>query len=254
MRLSELCWPEAAAVLKRDPVVILPMGTQEVHGRHLPLSTDMLAPDRVVALIEQKRPDVLILPSLPQGNCESQTEFPGTLSLGPELLYRVLMNIFTSLQKHGARRFMAVNGHGPNAGPLDRAGLALARRGARLMEFNWWRCVWDMNPAWKGGHGGGQETAAILAIDERLVKRENFEAVVPAGIAPHMPAAGWDDVVYGGVHVPVPRPDIRVTENGWLGEDPPEAATKEWGERMLAAAAEWGAELIDAFQKLSLEA
>jgi creatinine amidohydrolase/Fe(II)-dependent formamide hydrolase-like protein len=52
----------------------------------------------------------------------------------------------------------------------------------------------------------------------------------------------------------VPRPDIRVTENGWLGEDPPEAATKEWGEEMLAAAAQWGAELIDAFQKLSLEA
>jgi creatinine amidohydrolase len=134
MRLSELCWPEAAAVLKRDPVVILPIGTQEVHGKHLPLSTDMLAPDRVVELMERMRPDVLILPSLPQGNCESQTEFPGTLSLGPELMYRVLMDIFTSLQKHGARRFIAVNGHGPNAGPLDCAGLALARRGARLMS------------------------------------------------------------------------------------------------------------------------
>jgi creatinine amidohydrolase len=67
------------------------------------------------------------------------------------------------------------------------------------MEFNWWRCVWDMNPAWKGGHGGGQETAAILAIDERLVKRESFEAVVPKGIAPHMPAAAgttWYTAAY----------------------------------------------------------
>lgn len=254
MRLANLTWPEADKVLKNDPIVVLPMGTQEVHGRHLPLGTDMLAPDRVVALMEEKRPDVLILPSLPQGDCDTQMEFPGNLSLGPKLLYRVLSAIFGSLYRQGARRFVAVNGHGPNARALDRVGLDLYRQGARLAELNWWRYVWDIDPAWKGGHGGGQETAAILAIDEALVTRENFEPVKRFGIAPEMPAGGWDDVVFRGVHVPVPRPDIYVTDNGWLGDDPLETATKEWGQSMLAAAADWAVDFIDVFQKIKLEA
>ena len=254
MRLADLPWPEAEAVLKRDPVVLLPMGTQEVHGKHLPLGTDMLAPNRVLDLIEQKRPDVLILPSLPQGNCDTQTEFPGTLSLGPELLYRTLDELFACLYRHGARRFAAVNGHGPNVAALDRVGLALWRKGARLAELNWWRYVWDIDPGWKGGHGGGQETAAILAIDERLVKRENYEESKACGIAPDMPASGWDNVVFRGVSVPVPRPDIRVTENGWLGNDPLESATAAWGETMLEAAANWAVEFIDVFRQMKLEA
>ncbi|MDD3213132.1 MAG: creatininase family protein [Eubacteriales bacterium] len=254
MRLETLCWPDAEAVLARDPVVILPMGTLEVHGRHLPLNTDMLAPDRVVTLIEQKRPEVLILPSLPVGECDSQTEFPGTISLGPELLYEVLHRIFFSLYRHGARRFIALNGHGPNVRPLDRVGLDLARAGARLAELNWWRYVWDLNPAWKGGHGGGQETAAILAIDSSLVNKQNYEAAKMEGLSPEFPASGWDTVAFRGVNVPVPRPDIRVTDNGWLGGDPLETATAEWGETMLAAAADWAADFIDAYQKISLEA
>ena len=102
MRLANLCWPDAAAVLARDPVVLLPMGTLEVHGRHLPLNTDMLAPDCVADRIEALCPEVLILPPLPIGECDSQTEFPGTISLGPKLLYEVLHKIFFSLYRHGA--------------------------------------------------------------------------------------------------------------------------------------------------------
>ena len=254
MRLANLCWPDAAAVLARDPVVLLPMGTLEVHGRHLPLNTDMLAPDCVADRIERLCPEVLILPPLPIGECDSQTEFPGTISLGPKLLYEVLHKIFFSLYRHGARRFIALNGHGPNIGALDRVGIDLSRAGARLAELNWWRYVWDLNPAWKGGHGGGQETAAILAIDGNLVKKENYEPAKMAGISPEMPATGWVDVSFHGVNVPVPRQDILVTDNGWLGCDPLETATAEWGERMLAAAADWAAEFMNAYQKITWEA
>ena len=62
MRLARLNWPQAERVLQSDPVVILPVGTAEQHGRHLPLGTDMLAPEAVCDRIEQRDPDVLILP------------------------------------------------------------------------------------------------------------------------------------------------------------------------------------------------
>ena len=146
MRLARLTWPQAERVLQSDPVVILPVGTAEQHGRHLPLGTDMLAPEAVCDRIEQRDPDVLILPGWSYGQCDSQTEFPGTISLGPQLLYEVVMKIFTGLMRHGARRFIALNGHGPNCGPIERTALELSRRGAMLAELNWWRYVWDAHP------------------------------------------------------------------------------------------------------------
>ena len=252
MRLANLTWPRAERVLAADPVVILPIGTAEQHGRHLPLGTDMLAPEAICDLIEARDPNVLILPSWSYGQCDSQTEFPGTISLGPELLYRVVMKIFTGLMAHGARRFIALNGHGPNCGPIERAALELSRQGAMLAELNWWRYVWDLNPAWRGGHAGGQETAAILAIDPDWVDRSAFEPARMRGISADMPASGWDSVNYKGVNIPVPRLDVDVTDNGWLGPDPLETATPEWGREMLAAAADWAVDFIGAYRRVEL--
>ena len=252
MRLARLTWPAAERVLKNDPVVILPIGTAEQHGRHLPLGTDMLAPDAVCALIEEKDPDVLLLPSWSYGQCDSQTEFPGTISLGPKLLYQVVMKVFSDLMAHGARRFIALNGHGPNCGPIERAALELYRRGALVAELNWWRYVWDIDASWRGGHAGGQETAAILAIAPDLVDKSAFESAKMRGISDDMPASGWDTVRFRGVDVPVPRLDVDVTDNGWLGPDPLESANAEWGGKMLAAAADWAVDFIAAFRRIPL--
>ena len=139
MRLANLTWPQAEKVLAQDPVVIFPIGTAEQHGRHLPLGTDMIAPEYIADRIEAMEPDVLILPSWSYGQCDSQTEFPGTISLGPQLLYEVIYKVFSGLMKHGARRLIALNGHGPNTGPIERAALELRRRGASLACLNWWR-------------------------------------------------------------------------------------------------------------------
>ena len=252
MRLVNLTWPRAEQVLANDPVVILPIGTAEQHGRHLPLGTDMLAPEAVCDLIEAKDPEVLILPSWSYGQCDSQTEFPGTISLGPQLLYEVVMKIFTGLMRHGARRFIALNGHGPNCGPIERTALELSRRGAMLAELNWWRYVWDLNSAWRGGHAGGQETAAILAINPDWVDRSAFEPAKMQGVGEELPASGWDCVQYKGVDIPVPRLDVDVTDNGWLGPDHLETATSEWGEQMLDAAADWDVDFIEAYRKIKM--
>lgn len=252
MRLANLTWPQAEKAFAADPVVILPIGTAEQHGRHLPLGTDMMAPDSICDLIEARDPDVLILPSWSYGQCDSQTEFPGTISLGPQLLYEVVLKIFSGLMAHGARRFIALNGHGPNCGPIERAALELCRRGAMVAELNWWRYVWDLDPSWRGGHGGGQETAAILAIRPESVDRAAFEPARMRGISEEMPASGWDSVRYRGVDIPVPRLDCDVTDNGWLGPDPLETATEEWGRKMLTAAADWAADFIAAYRKTEL--
>ena len=113
--------------------------------------------------------------------------------------------------------------------------------------------MWDLNPGWRGGHAGGQETAAILAIDPALVDRDAFEPARMRGISAEMPASGWDSVRYKGVDIPVPRLDGDVTDNGWIGPDHPALATEQWGQEMLQAAADFTARFVKAFEKAQLK-
>ena len=112
------------------------------------------------------------------------------------------------------------------------------------------------------GMGGGTGTGAAPVVAEVahdlgiltvgiVTKPFAFEALFDRmrGISPEMPASGWDNVLYKGVNIPVPRLDVDVTDNGWLGPDPLETATPEWGREMLEAAAKWAVDFIGAFRK-----
>ena len=57
---------------------------------------------------------------------------------------------------------------------IERLGMEFEDKGCLVAMLNWWLMAWDMNPAWKGGHGGGEETAAILGIDPSLVDKSEI--------------------------------------------------------------------------------
>ena len=243
MRLSELTWPQAEKYFAAHDTVIIGVGSIECHGRHMPLGTDTIIPDFLLEQMEQ-RTDALICPTIPYGATEYLGDFPGTVNLGPELLYQVLSRVCSELYRHGARRFVILNGHGGNR----------QRRGALLAMLNWWLMAWDLNPAWKGGHGGGEETAAILGIKPELVDRSELHA--PAALrdlTDELHATGMRTVRYKGVEVDIPRVTASVTDNGWVGPDHPETATEQWGRDMLRASADYIVDFIGEFQKIDLE-
>ena len=253
MRLEHLTWPQAEAYFKTHDTVILPIGSIECHGRHMPLGTDALIPARLLELLEPQCPDTLIAPLLPYGACDSQTDFPGTISLGHDVLYQVLTKITQHLYNAGARHFVVLNGHGGNIPILDRVALDLQKQGCLLAQINWWRMVWDLNPAWTGGHGGGEETAAILAIDPNLVDRAAIADMELKPVSDELPASGFSTVKFEGVDIPVPRRVTDVTDNGWIGPDHPALATEQWGQEMLQAAADFTARFVKAFEKAPLK-
>ncbi|MFQ8840195.1 MAG: creatininase family protein [Clostridium fessum] len=93
--------------------------------------------------------------------------------------------VFLSLYRHGARKFVFLNGHGGgNIKMIERLGMEFEDKGCLVAMLNWWLMAWDMNPAWKGGHGGGRRTAAILGIDPSLVdkERDRWRASVQASV------------------------------------------------------------------------
>lgn len=251
MRLQNTTWPHVQDYFQKNDTVILGVGSCECHGTHLPLGTDALVPDHIIQLIEQKT-EVLIAPTIPYGSCDYFSEFPGTVTLGTECLHKVLMHIEESLFNAGARRFVIINGHGGNIPAIEMAAYEMSKKGALTAIMNWWQMAGSFDTAWRGGHAGGQETAAIMAIDPKMV---DWSAVRDGGIADlsdQIKATGLKTVSFKGIEVIVPRNVADVSDNGWIGPDHPDIATQEWGTKMLHIIADYIVEFIDAFKDAEL--
>lgn len=252
MRIERMNWVEAEAYFKQNDIILLTVGSIECHGKHLPLGTDTLIPEKILELLEPKT-EVAIAPVLPYGACDSQTDYPGTVSLGHDVLYAVMSKITQGFRAHGARRFVVLNGHGGNIPVLDRVALDLYRQGCMLAEMNWWLMAWELNPAWKGGHGGGEETAGVLAVDPKLVDWSLVEDMRLKDASDEFKAKGFKTIEFKGVEIPLVRPVTEISDNGWIGPDHPRTATEEWGRDMLEACASYIAEFMDAFRRVPLK-
>ena len=257
MRLANLTWPKAQEYFEKNDMVLISIGSIECHGRHMPLGTDTLIPDHLLEMIEQKS-DVLIAPTIPYGACQSLAPYPGTIDIDNEVLYQFCRQIFLSLYRHGARKFVFLNGHGGNMKMIERLGLEFEDKGCLVAMLNWWLMAWDMNPAWKGGHGGGEETAAVMGIDPALIHTEYLEEGegIRNDVSDELPSASWMDVNFKGGSVTIPRPIRSITDNGWLTHgmsiDPPTKATQAWGVEMLNTMAEYMRDFTVAFDKVAL--
>ena len=121
MKLAELTWADVEA-LDREIVVVIPTGSLEQHGRHLPLFTDSLLATAVAEAVEREIPgEVLLTPTLWLGASGHHLRFPGTLSASFETYEGAVNDVVESLLPHGFRKFVALNGHGGNTSPNDVA-------------------------------------------------------------------------------------------------------------------------------------
>lgn len=251
MKLQHATWPQVQAYFQTSDTVIIGVGSCENHGMHMPLGTDALVPEKLIEMIEA-RTHVLCAPVLPFGSCEYFTGFPGTVSLGDDILRSVLGRIADGLYTAGARHFVFVNGHGGNIPAIEAVCYALSKKGAIGAVMNWWSMAGSFDPGWAGGHGGGQETAAILYINPDWVDRSAMAPGDIAPVAPQIQAVTLKNAQFKGVQIPVPRDARSICRNGWVGPDDVHAATAEWGEKMLTTIADYIAEFIEAFQDAPL--
>ena len=244
MFLAKMNYLEVEEYLKKSDTIVIPVGSLENHGKHMPLGTDTMIPDKIAELLDE-RSDLLIAPTINYGATDDLVGFAGTVSLGVEGLISLLRTICDQFYRYGFRHFMILNGHGGNTAAIQAVGMHLYRKGAYLANLNWWLMAGQINPDWAGGHGGGEETAGVMAVDPGLIKKEYLE--LPEGIrddvSAEIPTGAWTNVQYKGVAVTIPREIKDITDNGWLAHafknDPPTKATPEWGNEMLSAVADY---------------
>lgn len=128
MILRDLTWTDVRD-LSRSPVVLIPTGSLEQHGPHLPLFTDSILATAVAEEVERRLPDkVLLTPTLWLGASGHHLAFPGTLSASFEGYIAAVTAVVESLLPHGFHRFYVLNGHGGNTSPNDVAMRALKAR------------------------------------------------------------------------------------------------------------------------------
>jgi len=168
--------------------VILPLGSLESHGPHLPFATDTLTAYQIALEVAARVPGTAVLPPLNYGMSEYYKEFPFTVSLQPETEIAIIRDILESVYREGIRRVFIMNGHDGNIPSIEIAArqVKVAHPDFMIVGLDaWWNTLLPLLPAgffevWNGlGHGGEGELSISLALFPELCQPEHAKGVVP---------------------------------------------------------------------------
>lgn len=203
--LADQVWPGVDA----DAVLLIPLGSTEQHGPHLPLDTDTKIAQAVADRAAAKT-DAVVAPTLPYGASGEHAGFAGTLSMGTEALRHVMIELVRSASLT-FNKIVFVNGHGGNHPAMTSAVEQMVTEGHDVTA--WW-------PRLPGGdaHAGRTETSLMLAIDPGSVRIDLAEPGNTNPLAELLP-----DLRAGGV--------VAASANGVLGD--PTGASAAEGARLL---------------------
>lgn len=250
VRIQDLSWPDVESYIKEadNPTAIVPIGSTEQHGPHLPLGVDAYQAIDVAEEIG-KRANVLVAPPIWYGDADHHLAFAGTISLSSETVVAVLSDIYESLLTHGFENIITVNGHRlANLPAMDvaakqtkddwpdsvLAGIDLVKIGVRIHNE-----LRDGDPE-DGMHGGEFETSFMLYHHPDLVDEDEF---VPETHEGWTRFASSDFVsIDDSVSLASSRHDWGDDDLGHHG-DPTQASPKK-GEQLFEAIVDNGVEFI----------
>ena len=176
--IENYTWKDARRIFKKSKVALIPVGSTEQHGPHLPLGTDFLTAQGLAQSVAN-RAAVVCTPVVPVGVSSHHRQFWGTLWVSPEIFRGYLYEIALSLGYHGKRRIIFVNGHGGNSSSLLEVCRKLKFEGIYSVLYEWWTAplVVELQKRLfksNGGHADAIETAIMLAIQPQLVKSDRI--------------------------------------------------------------------------------
>jgi creatinine amidohydrolase len=249
MRLADLTWPEVRALNFDRMIVLLPTGSFEQHGHHLPFTTDTDIVSAIAERLEQRFPEtVLLVPTLWPGLSTHHMHFPGTMDVVQNHYIDLVTDLGKSIASMGATRCFILNGHGGNDTPLRAVlrELKTAVPQTRFVFASYWTLAAAELKAVREsamggmGHACEMETSIMLHLHPDRVKMDRAKRDGPT----HTDVYRKADMQYG-------RPVFfvnefhEVTQTGVDGH--PHLATAEKGKRFLDGVVDAVGRFVEAY-------
>jgi creatinine amidohydrolase len=238
MRWEELSVPEIEQLDRDRTVLLLPAGSVEQHGRHMPVGSDtMIAMSVCRAAADRLAGQVAVLPPPWYGYSPHHMRFAGTVTLRAETFLAVIEDIVASVVAHGFRRFVVLNGHGGNSALMDVLAATLGHRfygQARIATLTYFQfasaAIAKLRKSKSGGmgHACEFETSMMQHIRPELVKIDRAKVTYPDPGSAYLSTD-----LLGGSRVRVYHDFGDLSESGTFGD--PSLASPEAGARFHAA-------------------
>ena len=176
--MEEMSWPQVKKAMESGyKTVIIPVGSIEQHGPHLPLGTDYLRGYPVSREIAQRIGKTLVGPTVRPALSEHHMRFPGTVTLRPETFRMVMEDYVDCYVRHGFKNIIIINIHGGNAKALESFAKENADKypGVKIVYppmgnvLNRSSEEENVPPNISGKHSGHMETSTILAFYPQFV-------------------------------------------------------------------------------------
>jgi creatinine amidohydrolase len=255
---SDLTWPEVNDAVRQKKVILLPVGSTEQHGPHLPLDVDNLIANSVCLEAGRHAPEkILVAPVISYGYNIHAFDYPGTMHVGHDHLLGFCLSVCKSFAYHGFKRIVMVNGHGGNSAVLELVGRkTILETDALATAFNWWNLL-KVDPGFLSsvresvfpggtGHACEVETSVYLHLAGEKVQMDKAKDHIAWYNSPGTSSFQWGDL-FGSGPVSVFERSSTFTENGTFGE--PTLATAEKGKRIFEEAAGRLVQFVEEFQK-----
>ena len=241
IRLNDMTWPEVAEALDGTLVIIVPVGSIEQHGYHLPHSVDSRCPEYIAEkaaekLVSEGGMRVLVAPVIRYTDTTHFKSYPGTIGVSTDTFMKVIEDVARRLVNQGYKNIIFLNGHGPNSSiiqvALMKVSFSLPKAG--LYSLDWWslgadkiKAMRKSNSMW---HAEELETSLSLVIQpenvymEKAVKDQTTFSLSSKWVYPDF---------YAPQRLTWHSRNRREGQSGVMGD--PTVASKEIGEKFLSA-------------------
>ena len=238
MYLGDETWWDLQDYFDDESLALVPLGSTEQHGPHLPLSTDHLIAEGF-AREAADRTGFLCTPTVNVGVSPHHKQFHGTMWVDAETFRSYIESLTRNLAYHGIDRVIFVNAHGGNVEPLREVGRRLRDDEVLYaIEWMWNESIPDLVDdlfATNGPHGGPKETALIQHLHPELVHEDRLAEARDGGLLE------WEGARTHGARTFYDAIDN--TDNGVLGDQTDASAEK--GKRLFEAASDQLAKLCE---------